>query len=394
MQLDQLDREKLQIYYSNFIISKETKARHAHKLEFWYSTIKDFTAQRLLGQSQFIFDSLELEAKFTRNNLRPLCFNNILMQWKQEKVIVSEKEFLPNGTFERIKTVIKWISDLFQEETLVEREKFIFMPLLEESINKYYNTLSLDVMEQKDIVEQFPELTTKDLEILIQFWKSKGILCVKNVDSLLVVKKKKSCKTEINIVDEGVVKVRATQRNLKQGMKEIEEKIQNIKQEIHVNLKNKEKAKEGLKRLKIQQELLDTRSRNFDNLQGILDKINQVGLDKKVIEAMEIGSSSLEQVLKESGLTREYIEDVFLKVEEVADSLQEIEDAFVHDDNIDMHEIEQELDELILKESMPQHVSPDTDIQEEQESLKMVEDAPAVPDGSLSMSKKILVYET
>lgn len=381
-ELEQLDKEKLQIYYSNFIISKETISRHSHKLEFWHSTIKKCTSQKLLhSQSQFMFDSMELESKFTRENLRPLCFNSVLGRWKEEKTIVSENEFLSSGTLQTLKGVANWILGFFShEESEVEREEFIFMPLLEESIQKYYSKLPMDVLAEHEIMEQFPDLTEKDLEILLEFWRKKGILNVKSEKNFRILKKS-NIKGDINIVDEGIVRVKRTLCSLRQAIKELETRIQLIKEEIKINLgeRKKEKALDSLKRLKAQEVMMEKRVKNYDNLQGILEKINQVSMDKSVIEAMEVGSVSLEKALKDSGLTSEYIQDVFLKVEEVTASLEEIQDvslSFAQTDE-DMQDIEKELDELMLQESVKDSGQSEVGVTEVEVQARILDLAPS-----------------
>ena len=81
-------KEKLQVYYSNFIINSETLSRHSHKLIFWEKIIGNATQEKLLSESEFTFDSKDLEEKFKIDNLKPLGFNTLLKEWKESRLLI------------------------------------------------------------------------------------------------------------------------------------------------------------------------------------------------------------------------------------------------------------------------------------------------------------------
>jgi hypothetical protein len=174
----------------------------------------------------------------------------------------------------------------------------------------------------------------KNVEILLKFWEFKGVVTTSVYNGIKVVK---AGSDRVNAVEGGVLQVKNTLRKIENSLSKMEKSLSSIG-ESKLNLKKK-----------LQLEICKLQN-SRDNLNGILQEIYKLLLNKEIMNAMDVGNKTLNTVLLEIGN-----QDLDLIMEELQENLEksrEIDDVINQSMEEDMEEVEKELEQLVLQETL------------------------------------------
>jgi len=108
----------------------------------------------------------------------------------------------------------------------------------------------------------------------------------------------------------------------------------------------------------------------IEHLMTILTQIEQTDCTSLVINAYSSGVQAHKDLLKQTGLTPDAVDDMLDEVHEMLDTQAELDEAFTRPigggDNVDMNELESELEELLKQPPATPVVQPVEQIKQEE----------------------------
>uniref|UniRef100_A0A1B0EW30 Uncharacterized protein n=1 Tax=Phlebotomus papatasi TaxID=29031 RepID=A0A1B0EW30_PHLPP len=165
-------------------------------------------------------------------------------------------------------------------------------------------------------------------------------------------------------------------------MKKIDAQEESAKREEekareYIKKSNRNLAKFCLSRRNVFLKNLEKHTKAIMNIQEMLSKIHDVTLNKKILQTYKLGGKSLQDALKNSGITAEMVDQTVDEMREAIQVSDEVEAALGTDlsSPADNAELEQELANL-LEEDAAQKIQ-DDDILRKLEALRIPEGSPS-----------------
>ncbi|KAG9291941.1 hypothetical protein G9A89_004879 [Geosiphon pyriformis] len=178
-------------------------------------------------------------------------------------------------------------------------------------------------------------------------------------------------------LEHGILNIKATSENLHKQIESLETRVNELTKRInyYIGRKQKNAAKLALRQKKEIEKILDKRFSSLHTLEGILLKMQESVTYREVLDAFDFGANTLQNVLSNSGVTADSVQDTIDKLEDTLIAQNEIEEAMTaanttislaHEDD---DELERELEALQKTQSIPKASkalpeSEDTDILE------------------------------
>lgn len=235
------------------------------------------------------------------------------------------------------------------------------------------------------------ELTDDDMDLILRYLHSQqGVVVADNVKGYGTTYKvikfphKQGEVANITKHDEAIINIRTTCHALSLQVDELQRKVEEFE---HLSVEEHRKghtarARYYLKKKKNLEQVLEKRLKSMETMDTILMKIETSQDDIQVVQAFNMGAGTLQDLLGKDELSIETINEIMDKVSDSLSDQKEMEEAMTTGmEDVSPYndqEIEQELAELIEKETKPVIASSPT-IKHVPSSPKQTEEAKSAP---------------
>ncbi|CAG8452544.1 10623_t:CDS:2 [Ambispora leptoticha] len=344
---------------------------------FWKTVLTETTEQGLLGPDVLCFEFNEkINKKFNYdldNNgilsppvmtalnlvIQELCERNELIRFDEFKALYTQS--WANWIFSSIILGSVWWS-YERVVTGVKGEpnpgKYVVMSILAEAaerVSKHHAKIAIhgitdNLYTLSSFKEQYGEaampgvkLSDTDWDILLTYleydrhiliaraWDKEGLghknevaIKFRAIDDLT------RNKLEINTsLEHGILNIKATSEALHKQIENLENQVKVLGGRINNYLRRQQRisAKLALKQKKEIEKILDKRIDSLHTLETILMKMQESVTQREIVEAFDVGATTLQNVLSGSGVTFDSVQDTMDKLEDVLMAQNEIDEA-------------------------------------------------------------------
>eukprot|EP01103_Thecamoeba_quadrilineata_P016067 TRINITY_DN5272_c0_g1_i1.p1 TRINITY_DN5272_c0_g1~~TRINITY_DN5272_c0_g1_i1.p1 ORF type:complete len:439 (-),score=113.43 TRINITY_DN5272_c0_g1_i1:864-1994(-) len=333
--------------------------------QFWAKAIKDLLRQK----HGLTFTLEELRQDLKKDGLSPLCLEPLISFLLTDKKVfnadvyqsdqVGWSSWIWKQMFGPSTGVLSHQQKLVQQELLNEfADKFLKLRDDKASSGTFLDKLVLEEDVDKDLQTDPFLLSTTDKNVLINY-----LISSKRAASVIDPQKKqklglklidpKSKVITVTDVDKGILKLKEVVSLLQKRHKKLTEEMENSRKKAyeHKTRNQKRLALSQLKKSKHQEATLEKNDKSLDTLYSILETIENQTTDVEIFEAYKEGTRTLRELVRQSGLTPEKVDEVTFDLECVLADQREAEEALAAPIGLDFGEedLEKELNELLAQ---------------------------------------------
>ncbi|KAI8608410.1 Snf7-domain-containing protein [Chytriomyces sp. MP71] len=384
---------RMSALFARFPEKEVNEKVYESRLRFWTG---------LLGHDVFSIDSSALASKFARKGLSPLGMDTVVAEMRTQGTLVPLQKYLDASS-----TSSSWISELvyapfrFGLSFVWGQSRAEFTPgphfdvvvdIVQENASKLVNyvtdhaaySITDFVFDASVFATVFPEPASTDAERadkiddkLGRKSKSRLTLLDQRILARHLVNSKKavvehcedgsikiikflvspSIKAELTEADRGILKIVTTSRTVAAQVTDLESKISQLKARASEALKSNHRSRAllYLKQKASVSSLLEKRISSQYTLDTILSKIQQAESDSEILQAYQVGTDTLQQVMAATGLTVDRVDAVLDTLQDVLADHEEVEDALsrvlgIGSGVMDDAEVEAELDAIVQEQ--------------------------------------------
>ncbi|CAG8592833.1 4604_t:CDS:2 [Paraglomus occultum] len=345
--LPNLTSSTFQDYFSDFsLVKKHNPEVYDRAVEFWKNVIIETSRKGLLGEDRCIIEGPEslsekleyLETEPTLDCVFQELYKSGLItplhSFSTTLTRMSSSSFL---TFSLNSLLYVFISPLrstmsfFAPTPSFSDSLYVMMPTLEslaQAVDKHYQIITINkevynVTERLFTLKEFKEeckavvgeLSDKDWEVFLQYLEiGKEWIITTIIDGVKIIKflpKDKTAVREITSTDRGIISMKSTRTTLLEQISALEEQIKEAQRQAqkYIHRKQRLPALHRLKQKKDLTDLLHKRQESLDTLDDILLRIDSAATDAEVLEAYDLGRTTLSNIHKDANITPETVDE-------------------------------------------------------------------------------------
>uniref|UniRef100_A0A182NQB8 Charged multivesicular body protein 7 n=1 Tax=Anopheles dirus TaxID=7168 RepID=A0A182NQB8_9DIPT len=157
---------------------------------------------------------------------------------------------------------------------------------------------------------------------------------------------------QITHIERSIIELEQTETQLTNHIHMIEQKISQTMEQVREYIRDgrKQMAKTHLKKKNVLEKSLQNKISALETLQTILSQIHNCQMDKNVIEAYKLGTTSLKKTFDDAGITVDQLDETLADVKDVLQQHEEMVSMIgtvSNNDDTDELELEQELSDLL-----------------------------------------------
>jgi len=389
--IDWNDSDRVNVLYAPFRSKSLNPESYEAKLKFWTETIEKWLEQ----ENTFKFKICDLANDLQANSRKPLCLEDVVIDMKDiQKNIIESKDFvngfqeswtwkiLKAGTSYLVSTLSPKSKD--QQKREINTTEFIHLGIFEK---RAQNLLEIIKSSKKDFCKKSDILKAdKDLDILLGYLQFKsGSIDICEIDEEVYIKDSK-----FNDTDIAVLKLKISIANLETTIEELEQKISKKRIEIKIAIKDssRSKAKIILKQVKHLDLDLEKKMTSVENLRQVLESIQDVKDNKKVIETLKSAKKALHEETKDQDIDKiqdlvDDIKNLVETTEEISEALNPVSDSTEEDKSLEM-ELEKLIQETEEKEERELELAlSNLTVKDEEKTIEKVDPDKAEPEKKL-----------
>jgi len=228
-----------------------------------------------------------------------------------------------------------------QRKIEIDQTEYIHLGILEKQAQKLLESIkSKDDFCKKSDIQPIYE----DLDIILGYLQfHRGLIDIYQIDDDIYIKESKFTDTDI-----AVLKLKRTISNLDVAVDDIEARIMEKRTEIKSIIKNsRTKAKYLLRQMKHLDSDLEKKLGQLDNLRQVLDSIQDVQDNKKIIETLKIAKNALHEEVKDQDVDK--IQDLVDDIKNLVETTEDISEALSSNSSDDT-DLEKELEKMLQDE--------------------------------------------
>jgi len=321
------DNARRGFLYSEFKELEEDALSFDSKMDFWLNAVSK-AAETF---NWFSVTEEQILSSFTKEGLKPECIGVVLAEMKKRKLAQPLEDFLSEQGWGG------WLIDNFLKKSLFSWSdsnkldaKYVLVIRIQKTAEKLIeNYKNHSLLETKILAMDDLKLTKDDLNLLETFLQRSKSGVVFNVTEG-GEKAIKFGSTDVTETDIGTTRMRLTLKTLKEQKIKLEEDIEKCtKQAVfyHTQKKQKKEALVYLKRRKRLQDILLKRLQSTDTIKEILERIDDAHTNKAILDAYRLGTNTLKETTKQSGLSAEAVDEVMVELDEAFANQREIDEA-------------------------------------------------------------------
>jgi len=321
------DNARRGFLYSEFKEREEDALSFDSKMDFWLNAVSK-AAETF---NWFSVTEEQIRSSFTKEGLKPECIGVVLAEMKKRKLAQPLEDFLSEQGWGG------WLIDNFLKKPLFSWSdsnkldaKYVLVLRIQKTAEKLIeNYKNHSLLETKILAMDDLKLTKDDLNLLETFLQRSKSGVVFNVTEG-GEKAIKFGSTDVTETDIGTTRMRLTLKTLKEQKIKLEEDIEKCtKQAVfyHTQKKQKKEALVYLKRRKRLQDILLKRLQSTDTIKEILERIDNAHTNKAILDAYRLGTNTLKETTKQSGLSAEAVDEVMVELDEAFANQREIDEA-------------------------------------------------------------------
>ncbi|GAB0087922.1 hypothetical protein DMENIID0001_022890 [Sergentomyia squamirostris] len=393
------DDTRMGVLFSPFRERSVNKENYDGKMLFWEEMIAKYCQWK--GQAQVTVQEVEEAAR--RNEKKPYCLEKVFEEMLTNGKIQKESDFevIPPRTWPEwgknlMKKPVKWsgnkVQNWFSPQKFT-RTVFIVTEVVEIHADKVAKLFENQIVSRSQVINvacKELNLSAKGVSLAIHALHCEQKVAMRSVgenkeaaascdDFVLKFASTGERIQDIPDLDFSIYKLEMLERTLTKIIDQLEEEAQKEGEKAREHVKKSEKglALLSLKKKKRALRNLEQRTNSIMNIQEMLEKIHNVKLDKQIMQAYQMGGKSLQDVLKEAGITREIVEDTLDEMRDTIGESNMMQDALAQDvvtSSADAAELEQELEDLLKEDIVAKQ---DDDIINRMEGLKVIRETPS-----------------
>lgn len=365
------DDKRMNAMFADFRHGSVNPVDFDKKMSFWSDAVTNW----LETKGCITFTLFDARKAFTRRGSIPLCLDAVLTEISKQGTIMTMADFLK---YVSNPGWLSWSMDLFIKKPVSytwylisgaimtsrsdDSLNYVNITKLKETTNGIltkYRDISIEETAENPVL--FTTLHKKcssicpsesDLDLCLLWLQREGLVTIHNEQQCKVVRFLNGpqkpvtnlTKTEKAVIQLGLVKKRL-ENQIDIHLANIDKCVAEAREHLRANLKPAAKAA-LLKKKQIEKSLLEKET-TLENVEGLLERLQDVHTQKAVIEALQIGADAFKQ---NGELDIDKVDDTMAEVAETLDMQNEIQDALGTPVQLigESTSLEEELDAILL----------------------------------------------